>query len=315
MITVVFATHNGSRTLAQVLEAYCRIITPAGGWKLIVVDNASTDRTPEIIMQYKDRLPITCLYEGTLGKNTALNAAIPHFDGDLIVFSDDDVFPQPTWLVSYRVVADAQPSHAVFGGVILPRWEVPAPGWILDWVPRDVIFALTNPTLNEGPTTPNKIFGPNMAVRSEVFKEGFRFNTAIGPRGASYAMGSETEFVRRLARNGYAAWHVQAAIVEHFIREYQMERSWILGRAVRYGRGQYRLNHTGPSTSSTVSWFGIPRHLFRQLLEQIVLMIVYIMKNDQEKYFLARWNLNFCRGSMLEAWSLRNDRKGVDLTT
>ena len=124
-MTVLFATHNGARTLPGVLDAYCRLIDPEGGWKLIVVDNASTDRSREIITSYLDRLPITYLYEGKLGKNAALNTAIAHIDGDLVVFTDDDVFPRPGWLVCMRSAADAHPSITIFGGVILPRWETP----------------------------------------------------------------------------------------------------------------------------------------------------------------------------------------------
>jgi len=304
MLTVVFATHNGSRTLPGVLDAYCQLIVPGGGWKLIVVDNASTDRSRDIITSYQDRLPLTYLYEEKLGKNVALNTAIAHIVGDLVVFTDDDVFPRPGWLVSMRAAVDAHPSHTIFGGVILPRWEIPPPDWIMECVPPDVVFGLTNPGLTEGPTTPERIFGGNMAVRADVFNRGFRFDVSIGPRGANYAQGSETEFVRRLGQHKYASWHVHKAEVEHFIRDFQMEKSWILARAVRFGRGQYRLNRAVHSTQ-VVTWFGVPRYLFRQVIEQAVQMLKYMISIEQGKYFRARWNLNCCRGNIIEARNLR----------
>lgn len=310
MLTVVFATHNGARTLPGVLDVYCQLNVPEGGWKFIVVDNASTDQSREIITLYQDRLPLRYLYEEKLGKNAALNTAIPHIDGDLVVFTDDDVFPHPRWLVSMRAAADAHPSYTIFGGVILPRWETPPPDWIMEWVPLDVVFALSDPALTEGPTTPDRIFGPNMAVRANVFKSGFRFDVSIGPRGANYAQGSETEFVRRLGQHKYTAWHVHNAEVGHFIRDFQMRKSWILGRAIRFGRGMYRLNHSGHSPRM-VSWFGVPRHLFRQLIEQTVQMLKYMLTIDQEKYFRAKWNLNCCRGSIIEARNLCKERAAL----
>lgn len=307
MITVIFATHNGARTLPRVLDAYFHLTVPKGGWKLIVVDNASTDRSREIITSYQDRLPLTYLFEEKRGKNAALNTAIPHIDGDLVVFTDDDVLPRPGWLVGMRAAADANPSYAIFGGVILPCWEIPPPGWIKEWVPLDVVFGLSSPTLTDGPTAHGRIFGGNMAVRADVFKRGFRFDISIGPRGANYAQGSEAEFVGRLGQNKYAAWHVQNAVVEHFIREYQMQKSWILGRAIRFGRGQYRLNHAARSIPA-VLWFGAPRYLFRDLLEKTVKMLKSMLCFDEEKLFRARWHWNYSYGNILEARNLHRER-------
>jgi glycosyltransferase involved in cell wall biosynthesis len=311
MMTIVFATHNGARTLPTVLDAYFQITMPEGGWKLIVVDNASTDRSREIITSYQDRLPLTYYYEEKLGKNAALNTAIPHIDGDLVVFTDDDVSPRPGWLVSMRAAADAHPSYAIFGGVILPCWEIHPPGWIMEWVPLDVVFALSSPALTEGPTTPGRIFGPNMAVRADVFKRGFRFDVSIGPRGANYAQGSETEFVRRLGQHKYAAWHVRNAEVEHFIRKYQMRKSWILGRAIRFGRGQYRLNQATRSNSA-VLWFGAPRYLFREILEKTAKMLKCMLCFDEKKLFLARWDWNYSYGNIIEARNLHREKAASD---
>ena len=313
MITVVIATRNGARTLPGVLDAYCKLIVPEGGWKLIVVDNASTDRSREIILSFQDRLPLTYLYEEKPGKNAALNTAIPQFDGDLVVFTDDDVFPRPGWLVSMRAAADSQPSYTIFGGVILPRWENPAPDWIREWVPLDVVFGLTNPELTGGPTTHGRIFGGNMAVRADVFKRGFRFDVSIGPRGVNYAQGSEAEFVNRLGEHFYTAWHVQNAEVEHFIRQFQMQKSWILGRAIRFGRGQYRLNHATHPVP-TVLWFGAPRYLYRQLLEQTATMLKCMISFDQKRFFRARWMLNYFRGILIEARNLEKERAALSST-
>lgn len=311
MLTVVFATHNGVRTLPGVLDAHCRITVPKGGWKLVVVDNASTDRSREIITSYRGRLPLTCLYEEKLGKNAALNTAIPHIDGDLVVFTDDDVFPRPGWLVCMQAIADAQPSYSIFGGVILPRWEISPPNWIMDWVQLGAVYGLTSPALTDGPTEPGKIWGGNMAVRANVFQRGFRFDASIGPRGTKYAMGSEAELVRRLTQQGYAAWHVHTAEVEHFIRDFQMQKSWILSRAIRSGRGQYRLNHPDHSLRM-ISWFGVPRYLFRKIMEQAFQMLKCMLSFDGESFFRARYRFNYYLGNIMEARNLHKERTGLN---
>jgi glycosyltransferase involved in cell wall biosynthesis len=46
MVTVLLATYNGAETLPKALNAYCQLQAPTAGWKLVVVDNGSTDGLP-----------------------------------------------------------------------------------------------------------------------------------------------------------------------------------------------------------------------------------------------------------------------------
>jgi glycosyltransferase involved in cell wall biosynthesis len=306
MLTVLIATRNGRRILPGVLEAYGRVQSPAGGFKLVVVDNGSTDGTSELEARFRDRLPLTWLAELKPGKNAALNRGLSAVEGDLVVFADDDAFPRPDLLVLMRAAADEHPAFSIFGGAVVPRWEVPPPEWLLRWVPPGPVFSLTPPTLEEGPTGPQNVFGPNMAVRSQVFEAGHRFDPAIGPRGTHYPMGSETEFVRRLVRQGHMAWHVAGAVSEHFIREFQMQPSWIRGRAVRFGRGQFRLART-EAAPATATWLGVPRYLVRGLCEQAARMVRAGAGRDGERLFRARWEFNYLWGQVVEARAMRTE--------
>ncbi|TKB63304.1 MAG: glycosyltransferase family 2 protein [Nitrospira sp.] len=306
MLTVLIATRNGSRTLPGVLDAFTLIQAPSSGWKLVVVDNGSTDRTREIIESFQPVLPVTYVFEGSLGKNAALNTGLAHVDGDLIVFTDDDVFPRPGWLIQLRAAADDHPLYTMFGGVILPRWEVEPPPW-LEWVPPAPVFAFTDPRLREGSTDSDSLFGGNMAIRAEVFNGGTRFDVSIGPRGANYPMGSETELLRRLKRQGHKAWHVQEAVVEHFIRAYQMDKSWVLRRAIRFGRGGVRLSKSAePATAP--SWLGVPPCYFLWILKRLIKIAVAWLKSNEQELFVSRWHLNCIWGHVVEARLSRRRR-------
>ncbi len=51
-VSVVMATHNRARLLARaILSILAQTYT---GWELIVVDDASTDRTPEVVSGFGD---------------------------------------------------------------------------------------------------------------------------------------------------------------------------------------------------------------------------------------------------------------------
>ena len=303
MLTVLMATRNGSRTLTSVLECFTHLQTPSSGWKLVVVDNGSTDRTREIIQSFQTVLPLTYIFEGNPGKNAALNTGLAHVDGDLVVFTDDDVFPRPDWLIQFRKTADSHQPYSMFGGAILPRWEGPPAPWAA-WVPLAPVFTLTDPRLREGPIDAGLIYGPNMAVRAKVFNAGTCFDPSIGPRGADYPMGSESELLERLKRQSHKAWHAQEAVVEHFIRDYQMDKSWILKRAIRFGRGQLRLLRA--SNPEAVShWFGVPPRVFLRMIKRLMRITAAWLKSDDQRMLVARWELNCLWGHVVEARFLR----------
>jgi len=306
MLTVLFATRNGENTLPAVLEAFTKLQPPTGGWKLVVADNGSSDRTPQILSSFQARLPLTYVLETRAGKNSALNTALAHMEGDLAVFTDDDVFPRPDWLVRLREAADVNPSYSMFGGAILPRWQVEPPSW-MKWVPPGPAFAITDPAWSDGPIEAVNLFGPNLAIRGEIFLNGTGFDPSIGPQGANYAMGSETELVQRLARDGHKAWHVPRAIVEHFIRDYQMSESWVLGRARRYGRGSFRRIKASDPLAYP-DWLGLPMRLTVKLVKPAVKRIKARLSFDKKKSFLARWEFNYLLGYVVEAWLYRSQR-------
>ena len=218
MLTVLMATYNGAQTLPDVLEAFCQLEEPPGGWRMVVIDNGSVDETQAIVQSYTKQLPITILYEPVRGKNIALNSSLDNIIGDLAVFTDDDILPQPDWLVKIREVADSHPSISIFGGVVLPNWGIPPAAWLrnLEWPYMGVSFTLTDPALAEGPVEPDYIVGGNMAIRTDIFKTGHRFDVTIGPDGsASYPMGSETELIACMFRQGYKLWYCKQPVVYH----------------------------------------------------------------------------------------------------
>jgi glycosyltransferase involved in cell wall biosynthesis len=300
MLTVLIATHNGAGTLVRVLEGYCRLREPDGGWRLVVVDNGSTDGTRDILDAYRSRLPLTCLLEPRRGQNRARNTGLDAASGDLVVLSDDDTIPRPDWLAAMRRSADTHRAFSVFGGVILPAWEAPPAEWLLSWVPQGPCFARTGPTLEEGPVKPSAVFSPNMAVRADVLRAGYRFDESMGPNGTlHYAMGSETELLRRLGAAGYGAWHSREAVVEHIIHPFQMTPRWVLGRAVRFGRGQYRL--LGWSRAQGAPHIlGVPRFMLRQVVAQAARALRARLRGDAEATFRERWELCYLIGQVIE---------------
>jgi len=236
-LTVLFSTFNGEATLPRMLEALGAAEVPRGGWKIVAVDNGSTDRSLGILKSAQRRLPLTVVSEPRRGKSRGLNAGLPLVEGDLVVLTDDDVVPEPDWLTRFRRIADDRTEYDVFGGAIYPVWPGEPPAWIR-CAPKGH-FAWTD--FADGPAKPTQIWGPNMAVRSRLLA-GRRFREGIGPDGAArYATGMETEFVLRLSRAGCRCWHSRDVVVGHIIEPRQLTFEWLMQRTLNHGLGTMRL--------------------------------------------------------------------------
>lgn len=311
LLTVLMATYNGAATLPEVLRAYTALEKPAGGWRLVIADNGSSDGTALVIAAFQGRLPMSCLHVARRGKNAALNAALELVlrqggDGqDLLVFTDDDAIPRPDWLRRLQQCAERQAGHALFGGAIVPAWRVPPAPWLRQHTPPGLTWGLTEPGLPDGPIYPGLVWGANMAVRRRIFADGLRFDEGIGPNGASYAMGGEVNFNLRLAQSGHLAWFCPQACVAHIIRAHQVAVPWVLRRAWLHGRGRFR-----QQTDMTV-----PRWMLGRFMRDALGMAVAWLRRDREQLFVRRWELANIGGYCQEAWQNKVRRPARILIT
>ena len=307
MLTVLMATRNGASVLPAVLDGYCRLIAPAEGWRLLIIDNGSTDGTGAVIARYSNRLPLRYLRESRAGKNFSLNHGLevalddPAADDELIVFSDDDATPAQDWLLQWQACGVTHRDYSVFGGTISADWASPAPDWILRLVPLGVTYGLTAVSLADGPVFPGLVWGANMAVRRAAFVAGHRFDTSVGPNGGAYAMGSETELTRRLARAGYRSWFCGASRVAHHIRAHQLTLPYVLQKAWRFGRGKYRQDQRGAYSE----WMGVQRWAYKRYLLECGGLAWAIASGDADRRLRRRWELSYLRGYFYEAWKGR----------
>lgn len=303
-LTVLMATHNGAGTLPRVLTAFSRLQSPPGGYRLLVVDNASTDGTSNVLRELSKDLPLQVFQCPERGKNRALNLALSVAQGELLVFTDDDVLPASDWLLRLQQVAATEAGFDIFGGAILPDWPSEPATWLLRDTPIGMTFALTDPKLARGPIFPGLIWGPNMMVRRRVFERGLRFNENIGPAAGQYVMGSETEFNLRAAAAGFKCFFEPEAVVQHIIRPHQMEREWVLQRAYRFGRNMWNQEQRQPGPPVPMV-MGMPRWRFRVFAENLLQAGAHRLRGNRDAAFKHEWEVRYLRGYFAQWWSTR----------
>lgn len=95
---MIFATYNRGDILESVFDKW-RIVKEATKYtfEIICSDDASTDNTVEIIKNITD-LPITLIENEKGGAGPARNAALKVAKGKIVIFTGDDMFPNPQFI-------------------------------------------------------------------------------------------------------------------------------------------------------------------------------------------------------------------------
>jgi cellulose synthase/poly-beta-1,6-N-acetylglucosamine synthase-like glycosyltransferase len=96
-VTVITAAFNEQAHIGATIENKLQLDYPADRLDMIVVSDASADRTDEIVRQIAARDPRVQLLrnETRAGKTSGLNLAIPHAQGEIVVFADANSIYRP----------------------------------------------------------------------------------------------------------------------------------------------------------------------------------------------------------------------------
>jgi glucosyl-dolichyl phosphate glucuronosyltransferase len=267
LITVGICTWNRALLLRKTLEQLTRINPLPDGvsWELIVVDNACTDATAEILDSFTSRLPLRRLYEPKPGLSNARNAALTAARGGHIVWTDDDVLVDEQWLAAYARAFARYPNAAFFGGSITAWFETPPPEWLSAVLPQvDIAFAIREFAVRDeeviGPIIP---FGANMAFRTEVLRRN-GFDPRLGRVGAGMLSGEETALITDLLLQGESGRWVPGASVRHYIPPERQTVGYL--RRYYIGSGASNVIASGPERRGRML-FGRPRWAWRAALQ------------------------------------------------
>lgn len=106
-VTVYIPVHNYGRFLRQAIESV--LSQKYGDWELIVIDDGSTDNTPQILADYERHPRITIVRQERKGLPVSNNVALRLARGDYFIRLDADDYLDENALVVLANVLDAHP--------------------------------------------------------------------------------------------------------------------------------------------------------------------------------------------------------------
>lgn len=93
-VSVSLPAYNEEAVIGETLENLLELDYPEDKLQIVVVSDASTDRTDEIVRSYADRGVKLVRAERRGGKTAAENAAVAHLDGSIVVNTDATTRPR-----------------------------------------------------------------------------------------------------------------------------------------------------------------------------------------------------------------------------
>ena len=235
-VSIIICTCNRADHLRLTLASMASVCVPKTmPTELIVVDNASTDHTAEVVRSC--RLPnmiVRCIHEPKRGLSHARNTGIVRTEGKIILFTDDDVRPPKNWLLMMVDPILSGEADVVGGGLTM------AEHLKRFWMETTHIATLSCTDAYDKASFTG-IIGGNMGFSRSVISKVPAFDTELGAGALGFS--EESLFTHQATKAGFRSKVMLHIAMEHHFDPSRLTRASFMKAAVNSGRSQAYLAH------------------------------------------------------------------------
>ena len=262
VVVCAFSFARLEQTVSSVASLVSQDPQPA---EVIVVVDYNEPLRESLAARLDDSLVVA--NEGRRGLSGARNTGLAYSTSEIVAFVDDDAEADPGWAAAIAAPF-GDSSIAAVGGVALPSWSGPAPGWF----PEELLWAVGcsyRGMVTEGPI--RNPLGCNMAFRAEAIRKAGLFDSALGRVGTLPFGCEETELCVRLRRSdpGARVVIVPGAVVRHHVPAERATLRYVLRRSYYEGIGKAMMRRNADSgdlgTERRYALKVLPRAIARDL--------------------------------------------------
>ncbi|MCA1995120.1 MAG: glycosyltransferase [Coleofasciculus sp. S288] len=229
-ISAIICTHNREQYLGAAIDSLLQ--QEFSSYEVIVVDNASSDRTREIVADRLSNPRICYVYEPVTGLSVARNTGAKEARSPILAYLDDDAVASPGWLKAIYDAYESNEKLAIAGGKVTLLWPqgVTSPKWLSPGLAGnlgaydlgDEIVYIKNPGL-----TPR---GLNYSIRRTFLEQVGGFDVNLGRVGKNLLSNEELHMTELALQRGWQVAYLPNALVAHNVAPERIDRSWFLNR-------------------------------------------------------------------------------------
>jgi len=230
LVSAIICTHNRDRYLGFAIDSL--LAQDFSGFEIIVVDNASSDRTCEVVEARLNDKRLRYIYQPEIGLSVARNTGAKIAHGEILAYLDDDAIASPQWLKTIDAAYRENPRLAIAGGKVTLIWTdgMTAPNWLSDGLAGnlgaydlgDAVVWIDRPGL-----TPR---GLNYSIRQSFLTQIGGFDPNLGRVGKNLLSNEELHMTHLALQSGWEVAYLPSATVAHHVAPERVKRQWFLDR-------------------------------------------------------------------------------------
>ncbi|NEO36077.1 MAG: glycosyltransferase family 2 protein [Moorea sp. SIOASIH] len=230
LISAIICTHNREEYLGAAIDSLLQ--QDFADYEVIVVDNASSDRTSNIVDQRLDNSRLNYVYEPVLGLSVARNTGAATAGAAILAYLDDDAVASPRWLKTIYEAYQSNEKLAIAGGKVTLLWPdgITSPSWLSPDLAGnlgaydlgDSLIEIQNPGL-----TPR---GLNYSIRRTFLEKIGGFDVNLGRVGKNLLSNEELHMTELALQDGWQVAYLPDALVAHNVAPERINKRWFLNR-------------------------------------------------------------------------------------
>lgn len=265
-ISAIICTHNRWQYLGAAIDSLLAQnfqTEDPDSFEVVVVDNASSDRTRAVVEERLSHPRLRYIWEPTLGLSVARNTGARETHSPILAYLDDDAVATPHWLKTLYDAYQNNDKLVVAGGKVTLLWPegVRPPSWLSPGLAGNLGAYDLGETLTyiENPgCTPR---GLNYSIRRTFLEAVGGFDLNLGRVGTKLLSNEELMMTEMALTRGWQVAYLPEALVAHHVARDRCKRSWFLQRGWWQGISECYREQLG----DRADWQQFPRGLERIL--------------------------------------------------
>lgn len=170
-VSVIVSAKNEEKNIGQCMESLVQLDYPEDRLEILMVNDGSTDKTGQIILEYSKKYPVIKYLETEInntllkGKTRALAQAIKKSKGEFIFTTDADCEVKPMWIKEMLGYYDDSTGVVSSYSIMRPK-NISRAVQSLDWM-----YLLTIACGSDGIGDPLSCVGNNMSFRKKAYED------------------------------------------------------------------------------------------------------------------------------------------------